>query len=113
MMMTSSSFTAGVPLPDDVACAIGTCVASMSQLTNLEVDLPLPLLKALAERTEPLEDLTVLSPPGVNWVSVNVFCQRAHNTVLLVAVCSVGWYVSSDYCPIHSRWYCSTSDVVI
>ena len=93
--MTSSSFTAGDgPLPDDVACAIGTCVASMPQLTNLVVcDLPLPLLKALAERTEPLEDLTVW-PPGVNWVSVNVFCQCAHNTVLLVAVCSVGWWVS-------------------
>ena len=92
--MTPSSFTAGgdEPLSDDVACAIGTCVASMSELTKLRVhDLPLPLLKALAERTEPLEDLTVWLP-GVNWVSsVNVFCQCAHNTVLLVAVCSVGW----------------------
>ena len=88
MMMTSSSFTTGwnEPLPDDVARAIGTCVAAMSQLTNFEVrDLPLPLLKALAERTEPLEDLAVVSPPGVNWVSVNVFCQCAHKTVLLVA----------------------------
>ena len=75
MMMTSSSFTAGVPLPDDVACAMGTCVASMSQLTKLRVcDLPLPLLKAMAERTEPLEGLRVWSP-GVNWVSVHVFCQ--------------------------------------
>ena len=89
MMMTSSSFTAGEPLPDDVACAIGTCVAAMAQLRTLWVrDLPLPLLKVLAERTEPLEDLWVWSP-GVNWVSVNVFCQCAHYTVLLVAVCSV------------------------
>ena len=82
--MTSSSFTAGrEPLPDDVACAIGTCVTSMAELTNLAVyDLPLPLLKALAERTKPLEDLTI-SYPGVNWVCVNVFCQCAHNTVLL------------------------------
>ena len=99
MMMTSSSFTAGrdEPFPDDVACAMGTCVASMPQLTRLKVhDLPLPLLKALAERTEPLEGLSVWTP-GVNWVSVNVFYQCAHNTVLLVAVCSVSWWVSSDY----------------
>ena len=115
MMMTSSSFTAGwEPLPDDVACAVGTCVASMPKLTQLLVhDLPLPLLKSLAERTGPLQNLTVFSPPGVNWVSVDVFYQCAHNTVLLVAVCSVGWWVSSDYCPIHCRWYCSTSDVVM
>ena len=113
--MISSSFTTEMDksLPEDVAWAIGTCIAAMGQLTNLEVhDLPLPLLKALAERTEPLEDLFVVSL-GVNWVGVNVFCQCAHNTVLLVAVCSVGWWVSSDYCPIHCRWYCSTSDVVM
>ena len=114
MMMTSSSFTAGVPLPDDVACAIATCVAAMTQLRELEMcDLPLPVMKTLADRTQPLEYLTVHPFPGVNWVSVSVFCQCAHNTVLLVAVCSVGWLVSSDYCPIHCRWYCSTSDVVM
>ena len=85
--MTSSSFAAesDEPLPDDVVCAIGTCVASMAELTKLWVnDLPLPLLKALAERTEPLEDLTVLSPPGVNWVSVNVFCQCAQYFTITV-----------------------------
>ena len=110
-MMTYLSFTAGdEPLPDDVASAIGTCVAAMTQLWVY--DLPLLLLKALAERTEPLKGLTVWTP-GVNWVSVNVFCQCAHNTVLLVAVCSVGWWVSSDYCPIHCHWYCSTSDLVM
>ena len=115
MMMTSSSFTAGKePLPDDVACAIGTCVAAMTQLRKLTMcDLSLPVMKTLADRTQPLEDLTVYTPPGVNWVSVSVFCQCAHNTVLLVAVCSVGWLVSSDYCPIHCHWYCSTSDVVM
>ena len=115
MMMTSSSFTAGEePLPDDVACAIATCVAAMAQLRMLWMwDLPLPVMKTLADRTQPLEDLRVHSPHGVNWVSVSVFCQCAHNTVLLAAVCSVGWLVSSDYCPIHCRWYCSTSDVVM
>ena len=114
MMMTSSSFTAGAPLLDDVACAIATCVAAMAQLSRLEMcDLSLHVMKTLADRTQPLEDLYVLSPPGVNWVSVSVFCQCAHNTVLLVAVCSVGWLVSSNYCPIHCRWYCSTSDVVM
>ena len=115
MMMTSSSFAAGEePLPDDIACAIGTCVAAMTQLRELVMcDLPLPVLKTLADRTQPLEDLTVWSRPGVNWVSVSVFCQCAHNTVLLVAVCSVGWLVSSDYCPIHCRWYYSTSDVLM
>ena len=115
MMMTSSSFTAGrAPLPDDIACAIGTCVAAMTQLRSLWMhDLSLPVMKTLADRTQPLEYLTVWSPPGVNWVGVSVFCQCAHNTVLLVAVCSVGWLVSSDYCPIHCRWYCSTSDVVM
>ena len=85
MMMTSSSFTAGAPLPDDVACAIGTCVAAMTQLRMLVMhDLSLHVTKSLADRREPLEDLTVY-PPGVNWVSVSVFCQCAHNTVLLVA----------------------------
>ena len=114
MMMTSSSFTAGrEPLPDAVACAIGTCVAAMAQLRKLGMwDLSLPVMKTLADRTQPLEYLIVYSP-GVNWVSVSVFCQCAHNTVLLVAVCSVGWLVSSDYCPIHCCWYCSTSDVVM
>ena len=92
MMMTSSSFTAGLePLPDDVACAIGTCVASMTQLRRLR-GLSFHVMKTLADRTQPLEYLSVHTP-GVNWVSVSVFCQRAHNTVLLVAVCSVGWLV--------------------
>ena len=75
-------------------------------------DLSLPIMKTLAVRTQPLEHLYVW-PPGVNWVSVIVFCQCAHATVLLVAVCSVGRLVSSDYCPIHCLWYCSTSDVVM
>ena len=96
------SFNAGLkPLPDDVVGALGTCVAAMAQLYKLQIyHLPLPVLKALAERKESLEHLTVFYP-CVNWVSSNVFCQCAHNTVLLVAVCSVGWLVSSDYCPIH------------
>ena len=108
------SLTAGEePLPDDVVSALGTCVAAMAQLRILWIrPLLWPVLKGLAERKEPLEHLTVY-PPGVNWVSSNVFCQCAHNTVLLVAVCSVGWLVSSDYCPIDCRWYCSTSDVVL
>ena len=108
------SFTAGLePLPDDVVGALVTCVAAMSQLCRLEIrHLPLPVLKALAERKELLETLAVWSP-GVNWVNSNVFCQCAHNTVLLEAVCSVGCLVSSDYCPIHCRWCCSTSDVVM
>ena len=74
MMMTSLSFTAGDgPLPDDVACAVGTCVAAMRQLRSLYMcDLSLPVLKVLPERTEPLEDLEVWRP-GVNWVSDNVF----------------------------------------
>ena len=78
-------------------------------------DLSLPVMKTLADRTQPLEQLYVLPPPGVNWVRVSVFCQCAHNSfsLLLVAVCSVGWLVSSDYCPIHCHWYCSTSDVVM
>ena len=114
MMMTSSSFTAGGPLLYDVACAIATCVAAMTQLRILEMwDLPLHVMKTLADRTQPLGELSVYSPPGVNWVSVSVFCQCAHNTVLLVAMCSVDWLVSADYCPIHCRWYCSTSDVVM
>ena len=103
--MTSSSFTAGEePLPDDVACAIGTCVVAMAQLRGLEMfDLSLPVMKTLADRTQPLEYLHVYLP-AVNWVSVSVFCQCAHKTVLLVAVCAVGWFVSSvDYCPIHCR----------
>ena len=74
MMMTSSSFTAGrVPLPDDVACAVGTCVGAMTQLRTLWMrDLSLPVVKVLPERTDPLEDLNVFLP-GVNWVSGNVF----------------------------------------
>ena len=73
MMMTSSSFTAEEkPLPDDVACAIGTCVTAMTQLRFLYMhDLSLPVLKALPERMETLEKLIVF-PPGVNWVSGNV-----------------------------------------
>ena len=79
MMMISSSFTAG-PLSDDTAFAIGICVAAMTQLRQLAMhDLSLPILRALPERTEPLEDLTVYSPPGVNWVSGNVFCQCVYN----------------------------------
>ena len=116
MMMTSSSFTAGLePLPDDVGRTINTCVAAMTQLRRLSMcDLSLPVMKTLANRTQPLEHLCVFSlSGGVNCVSVSVFCQCAHNTVLLVAVCFVGWLVSSDYCPIHCRWYCSTSDVVM
>ena len=112
--MTSSSFTAEGPLPDDVAAAISNCLAAMTQLRELEMrDLPLNVIKTIADRSQPLEELHVYSPRGVNWVSVSVFCQCAHNTVLLVAVCSVGWLVSSDYCPIHCHWYCSTSDVVM
>ena len=82
MMMTSSSFTAGKePLPDDVDCAIGTCVAAMTQLRTLGMrDISLDVMKTLADRTQPLEDLTVLWLPGVNWVSVSVFCQCAHNS---------------------------------
>ena len=74
MMMTSSSFTAGLgPLPDDVACAAGTCVAAMTQLRTLLMrDLSLPVVKVLPERTDPLADLFVFLP-GVNWVSGNVF----------------------------------------
>ena len=90
MVMTSSSFLLGEePLPGDAACAIGTCVAAMTQLKVLGMlELSLHVFKALAERTVPLDNLIVY-PPGVNWVSVSVFCQCAHNTVLLVAVCSV------------------------
>ena len=82
MMMTSSSFTAEKePLPDDVACALGTCVAAMTQLRKLWMcDLPLPVLKALPKRTESLEYLTVWHP-GVNLVSGNVF-------IILLWMCS-------------------------
>ena len=95
MMMTSSSFAAGLkPLPDDVASAISTCVDAMSQLRTLGMcDLPLNVMKTIANRSQSLEQL-VVGQPGVNWVSVSVFCQCAHNTVLLVAVCSVYWLVS-------------------
>ena len=76
MMMTSSSFTAGLePLPDDVGRAIGTCVAAMTQLRILWMfDLPLSVIKTLADRTQPLERF-IVDYPGVNWVSVSVFCQ--------------------------------------
>ena len=109
------SFTAGLEhLPDDVGCALGTCVAAMDQLCKLGIrHLPLPVLKALAERKEPLEALYMFDPSGVNWVSSNVFCQCAQNIVLLAAVCSVGWLVTSDYWLIHCRWYCSTSEVMM
>ena len=62
------SFTAGdEPLPDKV-------VVSMTQLCTLYIRyLPLPVLKALAERKEPLETFIVGPPPGVNWVSNNVY----------------------------------------
>ena len=78
------SFTAGrEPLHDDGAGTLGTCVAAMAQLCKLWLcHLPLPVLKALAERKEPLEKLYVFAPPAVNWVCSNVFCQCAHNTVL-------------------------------
>ena len=87
-MTTSSSFTAGWELlPDDVGCAIGTCVAAMTQLRQVcTYNHSLPILKALAERTEVLTNLIVLLF-DVNWVSVSVFCQCAHNTVLLVRSC--------------------------
>ena len=58
------------PLPDDDVGALVTCVAAMAQLCELLIcHLPLPVLKALAERKEPLSTLCVWSPPGVNWVS--------------------------------------------
>ena len=76
MMMTSSSFTAGwEPLPDYVAAAISTSVAAMTQLRRLGMcDLPLNVIKTIADRSQPLEHLSVWQP-GVNWVSVSVFCQ--------------------------------------
>ena len=50
----------GAPLPDDVACAIGHCVAAMTQLRRLEMcDFSLPVMKSLADRTQPLETLLV------------------------------------------------------
>ena len=116
MMMTSSlSYTADEePLPDDGVGALGTCVAALAQLCKLGFrHLPLPVLKVLAEKKEPQEDLALFASPGMYWVSSNVFCQCAHNTVLLVAVCSIGWLVISDYCPIHCHWYCSASDVAM
>ena len=73
-MMMTSSFTVGKgPLPDDVACTFGTCVAAMTYLSYLEMfDLSLLVLKALPERMEPLECL-YMNPPNVNWVRGNVF----------------------------------------
>ena len=51
MIMTCSSFTAG-PIPDDVACTLGTSVAAVTQLRTLSMhDLSLPVLKVLPERT--------------------------------------------------------------
>ena len=84
------SFTAGSePLPDDVVGALSTCVAAMAQLCKLWIcHLPLPVIRALAERKEPLENLDVW-PPGVNWVSSNVFCQCAHqySTISSLVIC--------------------------
>ena len=55
--------------PTEVGAALGICVSAMTQLRYLHMaDIPLPVLKALAARTEPLELVTVGSP-GVNWVS--------------------------------------------
>ena len=53
MMMTSSSFTTGKgPFPDDVACALGTCVVAMTQLRTLRMhDLSLPENCAREDRT--------------------------------------------------------------
>ena len=98
MMMTSSSFTAGrEPLPDDVACAVGTCVTAMTQLRVLYMhDLSLQVLKTLPERMETLQDLVVF-PPGVNWVSGNV-C-----VCVYVCVCL------SDYC-VFFRGFVSSLD---
>lgn len=82
-------------LPDEVSGALGTCVASMTQLRVLHVyQLQLQVLKTLPERVEPLGDLTVVFP-GVNFVSSNVYCQCVHNTVLIVAVqnLEIGWLV--------------------
>ena len=85
--MTSSSFTAGSPLPDDVACTIGTSVAAMTQLRTFRMcDLSLHSMKALADGPQPLERLLVRPPDSVNWVSVSMFCQCAHDTILSVAV---------------------------
>ena len=91
MMMTSSSFTAGrEPLPDDVAYAIGTCVAAMMQLRTLEMhDLYLPVIKTLADRTQPLESLNV-GRSGVNWV---IKCQS------VLPMCT-------QYCTISSCVFC-------
>ena len=90
MMMTSSSFTAGAPLPDDVACAIGTCVAAMTQLRKLAMcDLPLHVMKTLADRTQPLEHLHV-GFPGVNWVGVSA---------CVLPMCT-------QYCTISSCVFC-------
>ena len=58
------------PLHEHVAGALGTCVAAMAQLNELDIcQLPLLILKALAEREQPLQRLHVWSPSGVNWVS--------------------------------------------
>ena len=65
----------------------------MTQLKYLVIhDLSLHVMNTLSDRTKPLAYLEVQFP-GVNWVSVSVCCQCAHNTILSVAVCSV-WYVS-------------------
>ena len=41
-------------------------------------DLSLPVLKAVPERTEPLDNLYVLLP-SVNWVSGNVFYEYSRD----------------------------------
>ena len=114
--MTSSSFTAGAPLPDDVARAIGTCVAAMTRLRILEMfDLSLPVMKTLADRTQPLEHLYVY-PPGVNWVSVSVFCQCAHNLLVNAKHCGASLRKRHSFLfnlrtPVRNRcrWACLSS----
>ena len=98
--MTSSSFIAGEgPLPDDVASAFSTCVAAMTQLRRLVIhDLSLHVIKTLVERTQPLEDLTV-GLPGVNWVSVSVFCQCAH--IGCTGLLSVTSFLTHVVCSVY------------
>ena len=69
MKYTNLSTVAFKAFPTEVGAALGICVSAMTQLRYLHMaDFPLPVLKALAARTEPLELVTVGSP-GVNWVS--------------------------------------------
>ena len=74
VMMTFALFTAGwEPLSDDVACSIGTCVATMTHLRRLRMsDLSLHVMKTLADRSQPLEPFSVWSPPSLNQVSVSL-----------------------------------------